>query len=164
MITIIAAVAANRVIGKKNDLPWYLPEDLARFKTLTKGHPVIMGRNTYESILARLKKPLPDRVHFVLTRQSPEQYPVPEEFKDQVFLVKSFDEAVEAATKLDDNVFVVGGEKVFAEALPKADQMELTQLKAEYEGDAYFPEFNPNEWRKWEQNHGTYSFITYKRF
>lgn len=162
MLTIIAAVAANRVIGKQGELPWYLPEDLARFKALTQGHPVIMGRKTYESILARIHKPLPGRMHFVLTRNLTE-YKIPDEFKEQVVLCSNFDEAVDSAEKLDNEVFVIGGEKVFVDALPKADVLELTEVHKDYEGDAYFPEFDPNQWNKTEQEQGEYSFATYTR-
>lgn len=160
MITLIAAVAANNVIGKRNDLPWYLPEDLARFKSLTAGHPVIMGRKTYESILARIKKPLPGRVHFVLTRK-PTEYKVQDEFKDQVHLCSTLDEALEQAQKLDQEVFVIGGEHVFVEAIGKADKLELTEVHKDYEGDAYFPEFDHSQWKKTEDNRGEYSFSSY---
>ena len=161
MLTIIAARASNGVIGKKNDLPWYLPEDLAHFKTLTKGHPVIMGRNTYESILARLHKPLPGRAHFVLTRD-PESFKIPEEFKAQVFAHSSLDEAISQAQSLDEQVFVIGGERVFSDALNKADKMELTEVHAEHEGDVYFPKFENSDWEKTaEENHEGFSFVTY---
>lgn len=162
MITIIAAVAANNVIGKHGDLPWYLPEDLKRFKELTNGHPVIMGRKTYESIIARIGKPLPGRTHFVLTR-NPEEYQVQSEFQEQVKLFSSFDKAVEAAQAEDPEVFIIGGEKVFADALPKADRLELTEVHKDYEGDAYFPEFDRSKWHKTEDNHGEYSYVTYTK-
>lgn len=162
MLTIIAAVAANNVIGKRGDLPWYLPEDLKRFKALTDGHPVIMGRKTYDSILARLGKPLPGRTHFVLTR-NPESLNVKDEFKDQVFICTTFNEAVEQARRLDEQIFIIGGEKVFAEALPKSDKLELTEVHRDYDGDAYFPEVDFSQWLKNEQNHGEYSFVTYTR-
>jgi dihydrofolate reductase len=162
MTTIIAAVAANNVIGKRGDLPWYLPEDLKRFKELTSGHPVIMGRKTYESIIARIGKPLPGRTHYVLTR-NPEEYQVQSEFQDQVKLFSSFDKAVEAAQTEDPEVFIIGGEKVFADALPKADRLELTEVHKDYEGDAYFPEFDQTKWHKTEDNHGEYSYVTYTK-
>jgi dihydrofolate reductase len=162
MITIIAAVAANNVIGKKNDLPWYLPEDLARFKELTKGHPVIMGRKTYESILKRIKKPLPGRQHFVLTRNSNE-YKIDEQFLNQVTLCSSLDEAIEQAQEMDEQIFIIGGEKLFSDAIEKCDVIELTEVHKDYEGDAYFPQFDKSQWNKAEVDHGDYSFATYNR-
>jgi dihydrofolate reductase len=163
MITIIAARAANGVIGKKNELPWYIPEDLAHFKTLTAGHPVIMGKNTYESIVARLHKPLPGRAHFVLTRD-PASFSVPMEFQNQVTACSSFDEAVQKAKALDSEVFIIGGEKVFAEGLNKAEKLELTEVHAEHDGDVYFPKFDEATWQKnAEENHDGFSFVTYLR-
>ncbi len=166
MITIIAAVAANRVIGNRNDLPWYLPEDLKRFKELTSGHPVIMGRKTFESILARLHKPLPGRTHFVLT-SNPSNLELPsdwsEEYKNQIKAFASLEEAVSAAQALDSQVFIIGGEKVFADSLPMAEKLELTELKKEYEGDAYFPEFDKSQWNKTQVEHDEYYFATYTR-
>ena len=160
MVTVIAAVAANRVIGSRNDLPWYLPEDLERFRELTKGHPVIMGRKTYESIIARIGKPLPGRAHFVLTR-NPQEFVVPEQHQTQVQAVSSLDEAITLAQEIDKEVFVIGGEKVFEEAIPKADKLELTEVHKDYEGDAYFPEFDKSLWDKTSVDHGEYSFSTY---
>lgn len=161
MVIIIAARAANGVIGKANDLPWYIPQDLAHFKQLTSGHPVIMGRNTYESILSRLKKPLPGRQHFVLTRD-PETFIIPEEFRNQVTVCSSIDEAIVQAEKLDNEVFVIGGERVFAEAMSKAGRMELTEVKAEHEGDVYFPKIDETQWEKSnEEPHEGFSFVSY---
>lgn len=161
MLTIIAARAANGVIGNKNDLPWYIPEDLAHFKTLTSGHPVIMGKNTYESILARIKKPLPSRMHFVLTRD-PASYNIPEDFRNQVTLCTSIDEAIKKAQAVDEQVFVIGGERVFAEALSKADKLELTEVHAEHEGDVYFPKFEESDWEiTSKEDHEGFSFVTY---
>lgn len=160
MITIIAAVAANNVIGKRGDLPWYFPEDLKRFKALTDGHPVIMGRKTFESILARLKKPLPGRIHFVLTR-NPKNLNIVDEFKTQVFACANLDEAIQRASQLDTQLFIIGGEKVFAEALPKADKLELTEVHQDYEGDSYFPEFDQDQWQKTEQGRSEYNQVEY---
>jgi dihydrofolate reductase len=163
VVTIIVARAANGVIGKRNDLPWYLPEDLARFRKLTAGHPVIMGRKTYESILARVRKPLPGRAHFVLTR-TPESYKVPTEWQSQVRVLSSLDQAIAEAEKLDSEVFVIGGENVFREAIDKADKMEITDVHKDYEGDVYFPEFDESNWQKTaEEEHGEFAFVTYGR-
>lgn len=161
MVIIIAARAANGVIGKANELPWYIPEDLAHFKKLTAGHPVVMGKNTYESILARLKKPLPGRQSFVLTR-NPGSFVVPNEFKEQVTVCSSLDDAIEKAQALDNEVFVIGGERVFAEALTKAKKMELTEVHAEHDGDIYFPKFDESQWElNATEDHEGFSFVTY---
>lgn len=134
-IVILAAVAEpNRVIGKDGALPWYLPEDLKRFKRLTVGHAVIMGRKTFESILARLGKPLPERRNLVLTRSR--TYP---DFPE-VETFPSLPAALQA-TQNETRVFVIGGEAVFREALPRAHRLELTLVEGPYEGDAFFPEY-----------------------
>lgn len=160
MITIIAAIAKNNVIGNKNDLPWYLPEDLARFKKLTSGHPVIMGRKTFESILNRIHKPLPGRQHFVLSRSGFNSNP---EFSSQVSIVSSLTEAISKAELIDSEIFIIGGEKVFQEALPLANKLEITRISTAYEGDAFFPEFNEDEWDRIDEQHEDFAFITYTK-
>lgn len=130
----IAAVAANRVIGAKNDLIWRLPEDLKRFKKITSGHPVIMGRNTYLS----LGRPLPKRTNVVITSSEEFAKEVPE----GVIVVKSLMEALVMAPDLDDEeVFIIGGGRVYAEALGFADRLYLTVLDQEFEGDVWFPDW-----------------------
>lgn len=134
-IIIIAAVAEkNRVIGKDGKLPWHISEDLKRFKRLTLGNAVIMGRKTFESIVARLGKPLPERRNLVLT--SSKTYP---DFPE-VEVFNSIEAAFAAAAN-DSKVFVIGGEKVFAKALELADRLELTIVAGDYDGDAFFPEY-----------------------
>lgn len=133
-ISMIAAVAANRVIGAKNDLIWRLPEDLKRFKRITSGHPVIMGRNTYLS----LGRPLPKRTNVVITSSEEFAKEVPE----GVIVVKSLMEALVMAPDLDDEeVFIIGGGRVYAEALGFADRLYLTLLDQEFEGDVWFPDW-----------------------
>jgi len=133
-IVIVAAVAQNRVIGRDNKLPWYLPDDLKRFKKLTFCHPVLMGRKTFDSILARNGKPLPGRRNIVLT--SGKRYPgFPE-----VETYGSFPDAI-ASLASDEQVSVIGGASVYASALPAADRLELTIVEKAYDGDAYFPEY-----------------------
>src|SRR3989344_919191 len=119
------AVADNLVIGKGNDLPWYLPEDLIHFKGLTLGKTVLMGRKTYESIFARLKKPLPDRKNVVITRQS--DYKVPE----GVLVFCSLDEALKALSAED--IYVIGGAEIYKQALPLAEVMYMTHVKGNFE-------------------------------
>lgn len=133
-ISMIAAVAANRVIGAKNDLIWRLPEDLKRFKKITLGHPVIMGRNTYLS----LGRPLPKRTNVVITSSEDFTSEVPE----GVIVVKSLMEALVMAPDLDEEeVFVIGGGRVYTEALGFADRLYLTLLDQEFEGDVWFPDW-----------------------
>lgn len=134
-IVIIAAVAEkNRVIGKDGRLPWHISEDLRRFKQLTLGHAVLMGRKTFESIVARLDKPLPERRNLVLTSR--------ESFSDfhDVEVYPSINDALNAAAN-ESMLFIIGGESVYRETLPLADRLELTIVNGDYEGDAFFPEY-----------------------
>ncbi|MCG8603658.1 dihydrofolate reductase [bacterium] len=134
-IVIIAAIAEkNRVIGKEGKLPWHLSEDLRRFKSLTLGHAVLMGRKTFESILARLGKPLPERRSLVLTsKKAYPAYPAVETFST---LQSALD-----ASREEPTLFVIGGERVFDKTLALADRLELTMVKGDHEGDAFFPEY-----------------------
>nr|AIA14652.1 Dihydrofolate reductase [uncultured bacterium]AIA15101.1 Dihydrofolate reductase [uncultured bacterium] len=133
----IVAQAAGRVIGKSNDLPWYLPADLKRFRILTTGHRVVMGRKTYESILARLGKPLPDRENIVISRSLTAPGCVN---------VRSLDEAL--ALGHDDEIFILGGASIYEQALPHTQRIYLTQVMAEIEGDTFFPELKSSEWHE----------------
>jgi len=133
-ISIIAAMAANRVIGINNTLPWHLPEDLKRFKALTMNHHIIMGRNTYDSI----GKPLPGRKTVIVT--SNVDYAVP-----GCIAVNSLDAAMTVCHG-DDEIFFVGGQKLYSYAMRKAERLYLTEIQREFEGDAFFPEFNKAEW------------------
>lgn len=135
-ICLIAALAANRVIGKNNALPWHLPADLKRFKALTMGHPVVMGRKTYESI----GRPLPGRRNLVITRNRGYSAPGCE-------VVHSFDAAI-AACRGAQEIFVIGGAELYRESLPRAHCLEFTEIRAKIEGDATFPEFSMSEWHE----------------
>ena len=134
MISIIAAVAQNGVIGDRNALLWHISEDMKHFKTLTTGHPVVMGRKTWES----LGRPLPNRTNVVITRQAIE---IP-----GCRVVHSLDEAL-ALFPGDEEVFIIGGAQIYAEALPRADRFYLTRVFHDYEGDTHFPEWNEELWR-----------------
>ena len=134
MVSIIVAVAENGVIGDKNTLLWHISEDLKHFKAVTTGHPVIMGRKTYES----LGRPLPNRTNVVITRQ---QVEIP-----GCRVVHSLGEAV-ALFPADEEVFVIGGAQIYGEALPAADRFYLTRVHRAYEGDTRFPEWDAAEWR-----------------
>lgn len=153
-IKIIAAVAKNNIIGAGNNLPWHIPEDLQHFKNLTSGGTVLMGRKTYESILSRLGKPLPDRVNVVITRK--EKYDVPA----GVETCKSLAEAVE---NFPDG-WVIGGASIYAQAMSVASELYITHVDKEVKGDAYFPDIKQTEWKKVEEdiNHG-FSFCKYVR-
>jgi dihydrofolate reductase len=158
-ICLIAALAANRVIGKNNALPWHLPADLKRFKTLTTGHPVLMGRKTHESI----GRPLPGRHNLVITRNRGYGAPGCE-------VVHSLDSAIAACQGIGE-IFVIGGAALYREALARAQCLEFTEIHAEFEGDAWFPEFSMTQWRETARaRHGdeagvpfSYDFVRYER-
>lgn len=133
-ISIIAAIAKHRVIGLNNTLPWHLPEDLKRFRALTMGHHIVMGRKTYES-LGRL---LPGRTTVIVSRNK--NYTVP-----GAFVAESLNAAL-ALCRGDEEVFVIGGAELYRDAIPLANRLYLTEIDADFEGDAYFPEFERAEW------------------
>jgi dihydrofolate reductase len=133
-VSLIVAMAKNRVIGVNNTLPWRLPADLKHFKALTMGHHIVMGRKTYESI----GKPLPGRTSVVVTRNA--GYSAP-----GVTAVNSLPAAISACGD-DDEIFVIGGAELYLQAITLADRIYLTEIDADICGDAYFPEFNPAEW------------------
>jgi dihydrofolate reductase len=134
-VSLIAAMGENRELGLDNRLPWHLPDDLKRFKAITKNHAVIMGRKTYESI----GKPLPNRKNIIVTRNK--------NYKAEgCTVVNSIEEAINEAGD-DHEVFVIGGSEIYAAALPRADKMYLTFVATSLAADARFPEFNEKEWR-----------------
>ena len=141
-LTVIAAVAENGVIGDGNDIPWHYPEDLAHFRDTTTGHPVIMGRRTYESIAARLGGPLPDRTNIVLSTTGVDA-------PSEVIVAESLDEAVAEASDIaeEGEVFVIGGAAVYEQVLSRADRMVLTEIPGEYDGDTTFPEWQSENWQ-----------------
>lgn len=162
MISAIVATAMNRVIGKQNDLPWYLPADLKRFKELTTDHTVVMGRKTHDSIIARIGKPLPNRRSIVLTRDS--------EFQAEgVEVCLSVEELIQKLPT-DQEVFVIGGEQIYEALMPYTDRIYVTEVNVEVDGDAFFPEITA-EWReisreahvKDEKNEHDYSYVTYEK-
>ena len=154
-VTIVAAVARNGVIGVGGGLPWHLPEDLRRFKELTIGHVLVMGRRTYESI----GRPLPGRTTVVVTRR-----PDWSAGADEVIRARDVPGALALATEIDDEVFVVGGGQVYEEALPLADRLELTFVDAEPEGDTFFPEVDWSQWREVAREEGDgVAYVTYER-
>jgi len=154
MIALVAAVSKNGVIGAKNDLPWYLPEDLKHFKMLTTGKTVLMGRKTFESIMNRLGKPLPNRKNVVVTRD--QNYVVP----DGVLVFNTVEDALNALK--NEEVMVAGGGEIFKQTVARADTLYITEVDREVEGDVYFPKINPARWKEIEREpHEGFSFVTY---
>ena len=137
ILSLLVAAAENNVIGKDNQLPWHLPNDLKYFKNLTWGMPILMGRKTFESI----GKPLPGRKSIVITRNKDWQH-------ENVTTVHSIEEAVQNATALGvKEVFVIGGAEIFKTSLATANRIYLTRIHQEFEGDVYFPELSAAEWQ-----------------
>jgi dihydrofolate reductase len=133
-LSVIVARAANGVIGNKGGLPWHIPNDLKHFKSLTMGHPIIMGRKTWESI----GRPLPGRRNIVVSRQDSFAAPGAQ-------VVTSLQAAMDAC-RGEVEVFVIGGEQLYRQALPRADRLYLTEIGREFEGDTKFPELRPDDW------------------
>ena len=136
-VYLVAAVASNGVIGAKGQLPWHLPEDLKFFKTLTLGHPVIMGRRTWESLATR---PLPGRENIVVTRQAG--------YVAAGAAVASSLQGALALCAAEPVAFVIGGEQLFAESLPGAAGLVLTEIHRPYEGDTWFPAYDRSRWKE----------------
>jgi dihydrofolate reductase len=161
MITLIAAIAANGAIGKDNKLLWRISEDLKRFKRITSNHAIIMGRKTFES----LGKPLKNRTNIVITKNP--NYQVPTE----VLVAHSLEESIDIAHKIDSNPFVIGGSKIYKEALKYADFLDITHVKKEFEGDVFFPEIDPSIWQiitegaffKDEESRLSYNVVKYSK-
>lgn len=160
MISLIVAIAQNRVIGKDNRLPWRLPADLAYFKQTTMGHPVVMGRKTHESI----GKPLPGRRNIVLTRD-------PDFRAEGCEIYHSVEAALaEARSGEGREFFIIGGDSVYSAFFPFADRLYLTLIHKDFEGDAFFPEIVARKWRLVSETKGEtneknpyeYSFLIYE--
>lgn len=158
-ITLIAAAAENNALGKNNDLVWHLPDDFKRFKKLTTGHHIIMGRKTFESF----PQPLPNRIHVVITRQ--ENYSA-----NGAIVVHSIEEALKIP-KNDPQPFIIGGGEIFKLSMDLADKIELTRVHANFEADAFFPEINLDNWKlissvfhdKDEKHKYSFTYETYER-
>lgn len=158
-LTLIVAMGSNRIIGRGNSLPWRLPADLRHFKSTTMGHPIIMGRKTYESI----GRALPGRTNIIITAK-------PRYTAAGCHVANSIDEALELA-QTGDQVFIIGGASLYAQTLSRADRLYVTLIHHEFEGDAYFPEIDSGLWRKMEEesfradqeNPYDYSFLKFER-
>ncbi len=157
MITVIAAVAENNALGKENQLLWHLPDDFKRFKAITSGHYIIMGRKTFESF----PKPLTNRTHVIISRQ-PNYQP------EGCIVVNSLEKAIEACPKTEE-VFIIGGGEIYRQSIEVANKLDLTKVHASFEGDTYFPEINLTQWKlvfeefhpKDERHDYAFTFQTY---
>lgn len=135
-ITLVAAIASNNVIGKENSLPWNIPEDLKRFKQMTSGHTILMGRKTFDSI----GRPLPNRQNIVMTKD--------ENFeREGIKVINDFDEALELIKESNEDVFVIGGSKIYELFEPVANSLAITRILKDFEGDAFFPDINWDLWQ-----------------
>jgi dihydrofolate reductase len=154
MLTIIAAVSENNALGKDNQLVWHLPDDFKRFKTLTSGHYIIMGRKTFESF----PKPLPNRTHIIITRQAPEG----------CIVVSGLPEAIAICPK-NEEVFIIGGGEIYKQSIDVANKLELTRVHTTIEADTFFPEIDTTQWElvfeefhpKDEKHDYDFTFLTY---
>jgi dihydrofolate reductase len=159
-VALVAAVARGGVIGRGNAIPWRIPEDMERFRSVTMGHPVVMGRKTWDSLPERFR-PLPGRRNVVVTRN-------PEWHGDGAERAGSLDEALRLVDRAE-RVFVIGGGELYADALPRADELLLTEVEAEVEGDTWFPawaraEFEETGREQHVSESGVeFSFVTYVR-
>jgi dihydrofolate reductase len=159
-ITLIAAAGENNELGKNNDLLWHLPNDFKRFKALTTGHYIIMGRKTFESF----PKPLPNRTHVIITRSKNYQAP------EGCIVVDSLESAFENCPN-DETIFIIGGGEIYKQSLSNANCIELTRVHATFEADTFFPEINAKEWNldfeefheKDEKHLYAFTFETYNR-
>lgn len=160
MITIIAAIGLHNELGKNNDLIWHLPADLKRFKSVTTGHHILMGRNTFESI----GKPLPNRTSVIITRNN-------DYFKDGCLIANSIEDAIDLTEGKD--AFIIGGAQIYEQALAKnlADKLDVTIVHENFEADVFFPEIDTNIWKEVSRedfkadakNKYDYSFVSYER-
>ena len=164
IISLIAALSRNRVIGRNNDLPWHLPDDMKYFMQTTKGHHVIMGRKNYDSIPEKFR-PLPNRVNIVVTRQPALTLP-------NCTVVHSLEEAVAIAREAgEQELFIIGGAAIYQLGLPLANRLYLTEIDATLSGDTYFPAFDKNNWKETSRQHHSaderhayaFDFVIYER-
>ena len=159
MITLIAAVAQNNALGKNNNLLWHLPNDFKRFKAITSGHYIIMGRKTFESF----PKPLPNRTHVIITRKK-------DYAQENCIVVGNLADAITACPKSED-IFVIGGGEIYAQAINLVDKLDITKVHENFEADVYFPEIDLNIWEssseeyhhKDEKHQFDYSYLSYFR-
>ncbi len=165
-ISLIVAASENNVIGNNNAIPWHLPDDLKYFRTTTEGHPVIMGRKNYDSILKALGKPLPNRRNIIVTRDQTYSAPGCE-------VASSLDEAIMFARKDNDRekIFIIGGGEIYAQAMELSNEILMTRVHATIDGDVYFPAIDETVWEETKRTEHpadgkhayAFSFVTYER-
>ena len=159
MIIMIAAVAENNALGKNNDLLWHLPNDFKRFKEITSGHHIIMGRKTFESF----PKPLPNRTHIIITRQN-------DFVHEGCIIVQNIEKAI-SVCPINENLFIIGGGEIYQQSISFADQLDITRVHHSFEADVYFPDIDPEIWElssetfhsKDERHLFDYTFQTFVR-
>lgn len=157
-ITLIAAASENNALGKDNDLVWHLPDDFKRFKAITSGHFIVMGRKTFESF----PKPLPNRTHVIITRQKNYQVPA------GCLVVSSIEEALEICPQ-NEEVFIIGGGEIYKQSITLANKIELTRVHTEVEADTFFPKIDLANWKllqeeyhpKDEKHKYDFTYLTY---
>tara|TARA_R110001592_G_scaffold144484_4_gene367638 strand:- start:6261 stop:6779 length:519 start_codon:yes stop_codon:yes gene_type:complete len=164
--SLIVAMAENNCIGKDNQMPWHISEDLKRFKSLTMGHPVIMGRKTFDSILGYLNKPLPERTNIIVSRSGYQT-------QHDALIYDNLGDAITRAKQIahdqnKDEIFIIGGAQIYTQSLGLADQIHLTKVHQSVDGDAFFPYFDTEEWNESQridnaEHEPPYSFITLTR-
>lgn len=156
MLTLVAAISKNNCLGVKNTLPWHIPEDFKRLQTITTGKVLVMGRKTWESIPLK-RRPLPNRVNVVITREPKENFPPGVEVYQTI--------ARALAAHPNEEIVGFGGQKIFEEMIPIADCLEITHVHQTVEVcDAYFPPIDPAVWKEsWREDHPSFSFVTYQR-
>lgn len=160
MTTIVVAMGEKNEIGFENQLLWHLPKDLKHFKEITSGHPVIMGRKTYESI----GKPLPNRTNIVVSKKN-------DWFEEGILIVGSIKEAIKFAKKIDEDIFIIGGGKIYEQTMDIVDKLEVTLVKTNLEADTFFPKIDSKVWKKTdeicyekdEKNQYDFCFQTYEK-
>ncbi len=143
ILVMIAAAGENNALGRDNDLIWHLPDDFKRFKRITTGHTIIMGRKTFESF----PKPLPNRFHIIITRNREYQVNHPE-----CKVVHDLEEALNMVSE-EDRAFIIGGGEIYKQALPHTDRIELTRVHANFEADTFFPDIDPDQWELLEESY-----------
>ena len=159
MVIMIAAVAENNALGKNNDLLWHLPNDFKRFKEITSGHHIIMGRKTFESF----PKPLPNRTHVIITRQNDFEY-------EGCVVVQNIEKAL-SVCPINENLYIIGGGEIYQQSISFADQLDITRVHHSFDADVYFPEIDPEIWEltsetyhsKDERHLFDYTFQTFVR-
>ena len=159
MVIMIAAVAENNALGKNNDLLWHLPNDFKRFKEITSGHHIVMGRKTFESF----PKPLPNRTHVIITRQN--------DFEHEGCIVVQNIEKALSVCPINENLYIIGGGEIYQQSISFADQLDITRVHHSFDADVYFPEIDPEIWeltsetfhQKDERHLFDYTFQTFVR-